>query len=99
MPPTIKAGENVFEAAGYPHEEAVSLDVRAGLMGRIKAHIDAEGWTPEQAAAYFESSKLTIHHILKGRIDRLGTESLIGMAAKTCKNIRLEFEENNPTNS
>ena len=51
--------DNVFADLGFDAEQAANLKVRADLMLDLRNYIESQGWTQEQAAAFFWGNSAT----------------------------------------
>lgn len=86
-----KGSDNVFEDLGFEAEEAMNLKIRADLMLQLRSYIEAQGWTQQQAAAFFEETQPRISNLLNGDITRFSIDKLINMLAKTGMKIKVEL--------
>lgn len=86
-----KGSDNVFEDLGFEAEEAMNLKIRADLMLQLRSYIETQGWTQQQAAAFFEETQPRISNLLNGDITRFSIDKLINMLAKTGMKIKVEL--------
>ena len=70
---------NVFRDLGFSAEEATNLKIRANLMIRLSRLIETRGLTQAQAAALFGVTQPRISDLVRGKIDRFSTDTLIAM--------------------
>lgn len=85
-----KASDNIFEDLGFTPSEAASLKVRADLMLDLRKYILSQGWTQEQAAAFFSETQPRISNLMNGEVGRFSTDKLINMLAKAGMEVRVE---------
>jgi predicted XRE-type DNA-binding protein len=85
-----QCSNNVFEDLGFDAEEAISLKVRADLMLDLKKYIQVQGWTQEQAAAFFEETQPRISNLMNGEIGRFSVDKLIDMLARAGMEVKVE---------
>ncbi len=86
-----KGSDNVFEDLGFEAEEAMNLKIRADLMLQLRSYIEAQGWTQQQAATFFEETQPRICYLLNGDITRFSIDKLINMLAKAGMKIKVEL--------
>jgi predicted XRE-type DNA-binding protein len=84
------ASPNIFEDLGFSSQEAEYLTVRADLMLKIRALIQAQGWNLEQAAAQFETTPDRIQALLNGKVAEFTIEQLITLL--TCVGMKVQVE-------
>jgi predicted XRE-type DNA-binding protein len=84
------ASPNIFEDLSFSPQEAEYLIVRADLMLKIRALIQAQGWNLEQAAAQFETTPDRIQALLNGKVVEFTIEQLITLL--TCVGMKVQVE-------
>ncbi len=72
-----------------------NLRVRSLLMARLRHLMAVHRLTPVQAACWFNVSQSRVSHLVRGRVDRFSTDSLINMLAQTGSRVSIHFEERN----
>jgi len=83
-------GENVFEDLGFDPEEAMNLKVRADLMLDLRAYIQTQGWTQQEAADFLGETQPRISNLMKGEIGRFSVDKLINLLGKIGMEVRVE---------
>lgn len=71
--------ENVWDAIEDTPGEAAIMTLRSSLMIAIQEHINHTGVTKIQAARAFGVTQQRISDLIRGKIDRFDTESLVDM--------------------
>lgn len=85
----IKSSGNVFTDLGFDQAEAENLLVRSKLMAAIKAYIESEGITQEEAAKRFHVAQPRISEIYQGKIDLFSVDKLINMLARVGQHVEV----------
>lgn len=85
-----RGSDNVFEDLGFNTEEAANLKVRADLMLDLKQYIQEQGWTQEQAAAFFGETQPRISNLMNGEISRFSVDKLLNMLGRAGMHVRVE---------
>jgi predicted XRE-type DNA-binding protein len=85
-----QASDNIFEDLGFTPSEAAALKVRADLMLNLRKYILSQGWTQEQAAAFFCETQPCISNLIDGEVDRFSADKLINMLAQAGMQVRVE---------
>jgi predicted XRE-type DNA-binding protein len=67
-----------------------SLLARTHLMLEIQRHIQAQGWSLEEAAAALTETKPRLQNLLNGEAAQFTVEQLIGILAKAGLQVRME---------
>lgn len=88
-----KGSANVFEDLGFAPSEAANLKIRADLMLDLRRHIQKNGWTQAQAAAFFGETQPRISNLLKGEISRFSVDKLIVMLEKAGMTVRVQTKQ------
>lgn len=81
---------NVFADLGFDVEEAANLKVRADLMLDLRNYIESQGWTQEQAAAFFGETQPRISNLMNGEISRFSVDKLLNMLGRAGMQVRVE---------
>ena len=79
---------NVFRDLGFSAEECEHLLVRADLLLQVQKALAARGLTQTQAARLLHVTQPRVGDLLRGRIDRFSTDSLIDMLARLGVRVR-----------
>ena len=80
---------NVFRDAGFAHDEAEHLRVRAALMTAIRKLIDNRGLTQAAAAKVFGVAQPRVSDLVRGRIDLFSIDTLVDMLARAGVRVKL----------
>lgn len=86
----IQGSDNVFADLGFDIEEAANLKVRADLMLDLRNYIESQGWTQEQAAAFFGETQPRISNLMNGEISRFSVDKLLNMLGRAGRQVRVE---------
>lgn len=86
----IQGSSNVFADLGFNIEEAANLKVRADLMLDLKNYIESQGWTQEQAAAFFGETQPRISNLMSGEISRFSVDKLLNMLGRAGMQVKVE---------
>lgn len=87
----VKQGsDNVFTDLGFDATEAANLRVRADLMLDLREYIQQQGWTQEQAAAFFQETQPRISNLMNGEISRFSVDKLLNMLGRAGMQVRVE---------
>ncbi|MUL39428.1 helix-turn-helix domain-containing protein [Gloeocapsopsis dulcis] len=82
--------DNIFADLGFDTEEATNLKVRADLMLDLRNYIELQGWTQEQAAAFFGETQPRISNLINGEISRFSVDKLLNMLGRAGMQVRVE---------
>jgi len=82
--------ENVFEDLGFGLEEAMNLKVRADLMLDLRAYIQAQGWTQQEAAEHLGETQPRISNLMSGEVSRFSIDKLINLLGKVGMEVKIE---------
>lgn len=85
-----QGSDNVFADLGFDAAEAANLQVRADLMLDLRHYIQAQGWTQEQAAAFFGETQPRISNLMKGEISRFSVDKLLIMLRRAGMQVKVE---------
>ena len=78
----IHTYRSVWDAIADSPEEAANLKLRSQLMDAIKAYIDHENLTQEEAAKRLGVSRSRVSELVNGRISKFTIDKLVNMAAR-----------------
>lgn len=84
-----RSSGNVFQDAGFPHEQAEHLQIRADLMIQIQKVVASHGLTQSEVAKVLRVSQPRVSDLLRGRIDLFSTDALINMLGRLGVGVRL----------
>lgn len=85
-----QGSDNVFADLGFDATEAANLRVRADLMLDLREYIQQQGWTQEQAAAFFQETQPRISNLMNGEISRFSVDKLLLMLGRAGMQVRVE---------
>ena len=78
----INTYRSVWDAIADSPEEAANLKLRSQLMDAIKAYIDHENLTQEEAAKRLGVPRSRVSELVNGRISKFTIDKLVNMAAR-----------------
>ena len=78
----IHTYQSVWDAIADSPEEAANLKLRSLLMDAIKAYIDQEKLTQEEAAKRLGVTRPRVSELVNGRISKFTIDELVNMAAR-----------------
>ena len=78
----IHTYRSVWDAIVDSPEEAANLKLRSLLMDAIKAYIDQEKLTREEAAKRLGVTQSRVSELVNGRISKFTIDKLVNMAAR-----------------
>lgn len=78
----IHTYQSVWDAIADSPEEAANLKLRSLLMDAIKAYIDQEKLTQEEAAKHLDVPQSRVSELVNGRISKFTIDKLVNMAAR-----------------
>ena len=84
-----ESSSNVFADLGFEPAEAENLLVRSKLMAAIKAYIESEDITQDEAAERFGVAQPRISEIYQGKIELFSVDKLINMLARVGQHIEI----------
>ena len=87
-----RSSGNVYADLGHP--EADTALAKARLILRIKAAIQHQGWTDEQAAAEIKLEPERLAALKRGRIDEFSTDDLIGILKRLNLDVEISIGPN-----
>jgi len=92
MTETVKAGENLFLALGFPPPEAEILQLRSDLMNHLALWVRDSGLTEAEAAERLGVPPARIADLVRGKWKKFNLDMLLTLAAKTGMHFRLELD-------
>lgn len=78
----IHTYRSVWDAIADSPEEAANLKLRSQLMDAIKAYIDQEKLTQEEAAKQLGVTRPRVIELVNGRVSKFTIDRLVNMAAR-----------------
>ncbi len=92
MTDTVKAGENLFLALGFPPAEAEILQLRSTLMTSLALWIRDNHLTQADAAERLGITQARVSDLVRGKWKKFSLDMLLTLAAKAGMRVRLELE-------
>ena len=92
MTETVKAGDNLFLALGFPPHEAAILQLRSDLMVRLGQWIRDNGMTQAEATLRLGVSPARVSDLARGKWQKFSLDMLLTLAGKAGIGFRLELE-------
>ena len=83
--------DNVFLDLGFDPAEAAVLQMRANLMGDLRAFIEAQGLSQAEAAARLGVSASRVSDLVRGKWEKFSLEMLIILEARLGRTVRVEL--------
>ena len=87
----IRTFASVWDALEDTPEAAAAMKVRSSLVIELKDIIEANGWTPLEAANHCGIDRDAIDELFRGNVGAFSLEMLIGIAARLDREVRLEL--------
>lgn len=84
---------NVLEDLGFDAPESADLALRAYLMSELRKFIRTNGLTQTRAARFFGVPQPKISYINTGKVEKISSDYLIGLLAKTGGEFRFSFRQ------
>ena len=78
----VHSYRSVWDAIADSPEEAANLKIRSHLMDAIKAYINHEGITQEEAARLLGVPRSRVSELVNDRISKFTIDKLVNMAAR-----------------
>jgi len=88
---TTKSSGNVFVDLGFDPAEAAVLQMRATLMGDLRAFIEKQGLTQVEAAARLGIAQSRVSDLVRGKWEKFSLEMLITLEARIGRTVRVEL--------
>ena len=82
MAKVSESSGNIFLDLGFPPHEAAVLLLRAELAEALRQWMESEGLTQAQAAKRFGIAQPRISEIMRGKIELLSLDYMVGLCAK-----------------
>jgi predicted XRE-type DNA-binding protein len=76
------AGRSVFYDLGFDEAEARVLEMRAELMAALRAHIEKNGWTQNEAAKKLGTTQPRVSALMKGAWRDFSADMLLVLAGR-----------------
>jgi predicted XRE-type DNA-binding protein len=90
---TVKSGENLFLAIGFPPHEAEVLQFRADLFGHLYLWLTGSGLSRLEAAEKLGVTETKIIDLEKRRWKRFNLDTLVSMAGRAGIKVRLTLDK------
>jgi len=88
---------NVFEDLGFDASESADLALRTYLMAEIRKFIQTNNLTQIKAARFFGVTQPKISNIMNGMVERMSSDYLVGLLAKTGGKLQVSFKQPSKT--
>ena len=82
MAKVSESSGNIFLDLGFPSHEAAVLLLRSELAEALRQWMESEGLTQAQAAKRFGIAQPRISEIMRGKIELLSLDYMVGLCAK-----------------
>ena len=82
---------NVFLDLGFDPAEAAVLQMRANLMGDLRAFLEAQGLSQAEAAKRLGVSASRVSDLVRGKWEKFSLEMLIILEARLGRTVRVEL--------
>ena len=86
-----KGSGNVFLDLGFEPAEAAILEMRAKLMGDLRAYIEKEKLTQAEAAKRLGIAQSRVSDLVRGKWEKFSLEVLITLEARLGRTVRVEL--------
>lgn len=86
-----KGSGNVFLDLGFEPAEAAVLQMRAQLMGDLRAYIEQEKLTQAEAAKRLGIAQSRVSDLVRGKWEKFSLEMLITLEARLGRTVRVEL--------
>jgi predicted XRE-type DNA-binding protein len=80
---------NVFEALGYPPDQAQHLLIRSQLLAALQRLLRKKGLSQARMAKLLAITQPRVSNLMAGRIDLFSTDALIELLARLGIGVRL----------
>ena len=84
---------SVFEDLGFDPSESADLALRAYLMSEVRKFIEKNALTQAKAAQFFGITQPKISYIMNGMVEKISSDYLVGLLAKTGGEFRYSFKQ------
>lgn len=85
--------DSVFDDLGFDASESADLALRTYLMAEIRKFIEANNLTQIKAAKFFGIPQPKVSYIMNGMIEKISSDYLVGLLAKTGGKLRYSFKQ------
>ncbi len=86
-----KGSGNVFLDLGFEPAEAAVLQMRAQLMGDLRAYIEKEKITQAEAAKRLGIAQSRVSDLVRGKWEKFSLEMLITLETRLGRTVRVEL--------
>ena len=86
-----KGSCNVFLDLGFEPAEAAILEMRAKLMGDLRAYSEKEKLTQAEAAKRLGIAQSRVSDLVRGKWEKFSLEMLITLEARLGRTVRVEL--------
>jgi predicted XRE-type DNA-binding protein len=86
-----KGSGNVFLDLGFEPAEAAVLQMRAQLMGDLRAYIEKEKLTQAEAAKRLGIAQSRVSDLVRGKWEKFSLEMLITLETRLGRTVRVEL--------
>ncbi|MGD9984454.1 MAG: helix-turn-helix domain-containing protein [Porticoccaceae bacterium] len=86
-----KESGNVFLDLGFEPAEAAVLQMRAQLMGDLRAYIEKEELTQAEAAKRLGIAQSRVSDLVRGKWEKFSLEMLITLETRLGRTVRVEL--------
>ncbi len=86
-----KGSGNVFLDLGFEPAEATVLQMRAQLMGDLRAYIEKEKITQAEAAKRLGIAQSRVSDLVRGKWEKFSLEMLITLETRLGRTVRVEL--------
>ena len=86
-----KGSGNVFLDLGFEPAEATVLQMRAQLMGDLRAYIEKEKLTQAEAAKRLGIAQSRVSDLVRGKWEKFSLEMLIALETRLVRTVRVEL--------
>ena len=86
-----KGSGNVFLDLGFEPAEATALQMRAQLMGDLRAYIEKEKLTQAEAAKRLGIAQSRVSDLVRGKWEKFSLEMLITLETRLGRTVRVEL--------
>jgi predicted XRE-type DNA-binding protein len=86
-----KGSGNVFLDLGFEPAEATVLQMRAQLMGDLRAYIEKEKLTQAEAAKRLGIAQSRVSDLVRGKWEKFSLEMLITLETRLGRTVRVEL--------
>ena len=87
---TVSSG-NIFQDLGFPPKQASLMLLRAQLAVALRRWMEREGLTQAQAAKRLGVAQPRVSEIVRGRVELLSLDYLVGLCAKAGVDVGLRI--------